>query len=61
MCGPPVNQIEDSKEVGVLVDEKWCKRCKFFPNICQYKDNEGIDLSVLISKTDGSCQDFQSK
>ena len=48
-------------EKGVVVDPKWCEQCYFFPNICAYKNNEGADLSSLISTRDGSCQKFQKK
>lgn len=38
------------------VEQEECNSCYFWhKNICQYKDNESIDLSFLIGDENGRC------
>jgi len=39
------------------VDPKRCLLCRF-KKICQYRDNEGANLSSLVATEDGDCRMF---
>ncbi|TSC53416.1 MAG: hypothetical protein LiPW39_281 [Parcubacteria group bacterium LiPW_39] len=46
------------KGTACIVNAEICQKCRFF-KICQYRENEGANLSFLIARADGGCEKFQ--
>jgi predicted RecB family nuclease len=42
------------------IKKEECETCRFEKD-CQYKENEGADLSFMIANPDGTCQKRQPK
>ncbi len=54
-----VEQEEKKRKIAAnAVNSQFCKKCRF-SEICQYRDNEGMNLSYLIALPDGSCEKFK--